>query len=357
MAGKTARRQVQRQRKVAQAARPGRGKSFPSNGKSSRSATGLDKVEQPGAQLALDFPVQPVTPKLKSYSDATSADQTLEDGSLSTAGNKFLIEGKYLTCEDLVHQHLGMVKSIVSHMRVTLPAHVELDDLIQEGVLGLFDAAAKFDDSLKWRFSTYAKPRIFGAITDFLRSVDWAPRTVRTRKRSLETAVHELESELKRTPTKDEIAQRMGVSLEELADTYARVQRSTVVSLEEALPGDDDDDSRTREKSLVDTTGDFTKGIENQELKRFFRRVIDELPKQERTVFTLHYTDCMTLKAISKILDLSESRVSQLRISAVRQLQERFMAERDELGLHGVDLSMIGMDESKPTPRAGVSAA
>ncbi len=248
----------------------------------------------------------------------------------------YVISGVELSREEIVHKYLHLVKYVAGRISVSLPPNVELSDLINDGVLGLLDAIEKYDDARGVKFETYAITRINGAILDALRSLDWVPRAVRQRARELERAHQELEAELGRAPTDEELAERMGLDAKAFAALVHRVRGTAIVSLEESLPGD-----KGHEISLADTlrdeTGDVVGEIEQQEVRKELSVAVDDLPSQERRVVRLYYFEGKTLKDIKEVLGVSESRVSQIHAQAVIHLRKRLAELRRELGYRAED--------------------
>src|SRR5579862_4911531 len=161
---------------------------------------------------------------------------------------RYVIGGVELTREEIVHKYLHLVKYVAGRISVNLPPNVEINDLINDGILGLIDAIEKYDDGRGVKFETYAITRINGAILDALRSLDWVPRAVRQRARELERVHQELELELGRAPSEEETAARMGLTMRELDQLVQRVRGTSVLSLEEFLPNE-----KGYEIPLVDT--------------------------------------------------------------------------------------------------------
>ncbi len=248
----------------------------------------------------------------------------------------YVIGGVELSREEIVHKYLHLVKYVAGRISVSLPPNVELNDLINDGVLGLLDAIEKYDDDRGVKFETYAITRINGAILDALRSLDWVPRAVRQRARELERAHQELEASLGRAPTDDELAERMGIDLKELARIVQRVRGSSVLSLEEFLPTE-----KGHEIPLVDMlrddAGDVVDEIEQREVREELSAAVDDLPSQERRVIRLYYFEGKTLKDIKGVLGVSESRVSQIHAQAVIHLRKRLQELRRELGYRPED--------------------
>ena len=250
---------------------------------------------------------------------------------LTRSSHRYVIGGVELSREEIVHKYLHLVKYVAGRISVNLPPNVELNDLINDGILGLIDAIEKYDDARGVKFETYAITRINGAILDALRSLDWVPRAVRQRARELERTYQELEAKLGRVPTEDEVATKMGVSPKELDTIMQRVRGTAVLSLEEHLPNE-----RGYEIPLVDTLkdgdNDVTLEVESREVKASLVKAVGELPPQERTVISLYYFEGQTLKEIKGHLNVSESRVSQIHAQAVIHLRQKLRELKGDLG-------------------------
>jgi RNA polymerase sigma factor FliA len=250
---------------------------------------------------------------------------------LNRSSHRYVIGGVELTREEIVHKYLHLVKYVAGRISVNLPPNVELNDLINDGILGLIDAIEKYDDARGVKFETYAITRINGAILDALRSLDWVPRAVRQRARELERAYQALEAELGRVPTEEELAVKLGISIKELDTLMQRVRGTAVLSLEEFLPNE-----KGYEIPLVDTLkdldNDVTSAVEAREIRSALVTAVEELPPQERTVISLYYFDGLTLKEIKSALNVSESRVSQIHAQAVIHLRQKLRELRSDLG-------------------------
>ena len=226
-----------------------------------------------------------------------------------------------LSREEAIHKYLYLVKYVAGRIYVNLPASVDINDLINDGVFGLMDAIEKYDDSRSVKFETYAITRINGAILDALRSLDWVPRTVRQRARALDRTSERLECELGRDPTDEELAARMQVSVGELDRVRQRVRGTSVVSLEEPIYSGEESEVYIGD-TLEDLESDVTGEIERGELHDELVGAVDSLPPQERTVIQRYYFQGETLKQIKELLGVSESRVSQIHASAVGRLRK-----------------------------------
>jgi RNA polymerase sigma factor for flagellar operon FliA len=225
----------------------------------------------------------------------------------------------------LILTYAPLVKYVAGRLGSGLPAHVEEGDLVSYGLLGLIGAIERYDPERDVKFETYAIARIKGAIIDELRAMDWVPRSVRARARHIERAITELEAKLHRAPTDEEIAQKLGLTEEELEDSLTEISRSSIAALDElwtiSSSGGD-------QIALIDTIED-TQGPEPQsalaqtELKEALGEAIARLPEREKLVVTLYYYEELTLREIGEVLGVTESRVSQLHTKAILRLKAR----------------------------------
>ncbi len=212
-------------------------------------------------------------------------------------------------------------------MASSLPQTVDTADLISYGVFGLIDAIEKYDISRAIKFETYAIARIKGAIIDELRALDWVPRSVRSRAREIESAYVELENELKRVPTDEEVSGRMGVTVKEYQDILTKLSYTSVVSFEELWVGGEREEGQSAVASIKDDKAEDPVAIfESAELKEILADAIDKLPEREKTVIALYYYEGLTLKEIGEVLGVTESRVSQLHTKAVLRLRAKMHA-------------------------------
>lgn len=222
----------------------------------------------------------------------------------------------------IVRELAPLVKRIAHHFMAKLPASVEVDDLIQAGLIGLLDAARNFDDGLGAQFETYAVQRIRGSILDELRSADWVPRSVRKNMRRIENATAELEQRLSRSPTETEIALRMDVPLPEYQQMLQDARGHLLLHYED-FHGDDEGSDFF--DTLVTDAG--RRGpldvIEDAGFRRHLVDAIDALPEREKLVMGLYYERELNLKEIGEVLGVTESRVCQLHSQAVGRLRGR----------------------------------
>jgi len=267
------------------------------------------------------------------------------------ATRPYIIGGIELSREEIVHKYLHLVKYVAGRISVNLPPNVEINDLINDGILGLIDAIEKYDDARGVKFETYAITRINGAILDALRSLDWVPRAVRQRARELERVYQELELEFGRAPREEEVAARLGLSVRELDQLVQRVRGTAVLSLEEFLPNE-----KGYEIPLVDTLkddeSDVTSEVESREVRAELVSAVESLSPQERTVIKLYYFDGQTLKEIKGALGVSESRVSQIHAQAVIHLRQKLKELRADLGYREDDPNVKQKYLRKPPPES-----
>ena len=231
--------------------------------------------------------------------------------------------------ERLILHYAPLVKYVASRVATGLPASVDQADLVSYGVFGLIDALQKFEPGRGNKFETYAIPRIRGAIIDELRAMDWVPRSVRFKQREIEKALADLESMLKRQPSEKELAERLGMSLQELHEVITQISFVSVLALDETVSVGAD---RGEKVSLVDTLADKgfdpSTGVESQETRGLLAAAINELSEREKIVVTLYYFEGLTLAEIGVILGVTESRVCQIHTKAVGVLRGQ-MTEYD----------------------------
>jgi RNA polymerase sigma factor for flagellar operon FliA len=227
--------------------------------------------------------------------------------------------------EELILHYASLVKYVAGRVSSGLPSTVEFGDLVSYGVFGLLDAIEKYDPERGIKFETYAIARIKGAIIDELRADDWVPRSVRFKAREIERAYVALESELRRIPTDEEVADRLGVTLEEYANLLGKMSFISMVALDElwTVGGD-----RSDKICLADTVEDVkvkdpSQTFELEEMKDIIANAINRLPERERIVVSLYYYEGLTMREIGEVLLVTESRVCQMHTKAILRLRAR----------------------------------
>jgi len=222
----------------------------------------------------------------------------------------------------LILTYAPLVKFVAGRVGASLPAHVDEQDLVSYGLLGLIGAIERFDPEREIKFETFAMARIRGAIIDELRSLDWVPRSVRTRARQIERAIALLERELMRAPTDAEIAKKLGVSKDELEDSLREISRTSVAALDELWSPSSGGDQIALIDTIEDGSGpDPESSLELTEIKEALAEAISVLPEREKLVVTLYYYEELTLREIGEVLGVTESRVSQLHTKAILRLK------------------------------------
>jgi RNA polymerase sigma factor FliA len=249
-------------------------------------------------------------------------------GSLPALWRLFKDEASPKAREQLILHYSPLVKYVASRLAAGLPSNVEQADLVSHGIFGLIDALEKFDLTRAIKFETYAVPRIRGAIIDGMRANDWVPRSVRFKAREVDQAVSALESELGRTPSDAQVAERLGVTPSELKDTINQISFVSVMALDEMMhTGSGDGVSlgdTLADRNALDASGP----METQENRAMLAQAINGLSEREKIVVTLYYFEGLTLGEIGGVLGVTESRVSQIHSKAVVSLRG-LLAEED----------------------------
>jgi RNA polymerase sigma factor for flagellar operon FliA len=243
----------------------------------------------------------------------------------------------------LLNENLPEVRYIARRIHDRLPSHVPFDDLVHAGILGLIDAVDKFDPRKNVQLKSYARFRIRGAILDSLRQMDWSPRNLRRQARRIEEANRELAAELGRAPSEPELAGRMGLGLEEYQQLLGELRGLDLGSLQAQSEDGGSDEANAAVASR--TEEDPFQLTLRTEMRTLLAQAIEELDEKERQVLGLYYLEELTMKEVGVILDVGESRVSQIHTAALIRLRSR---------LQGRISSSAG---SKPIRRSGGSQA
>jgi len=221
------------------------------------------------------------------------------------------------------------VKYVAGRVLAGLPRHFDEEDLVSYGIIGLIDAIERFEPDRNLRFETYAIPRIKGAIIDELRSIDWVPRSVRTKARAVEQAVTHLEATLRRTPNEVEVAAELEMTVGEFHKAMRKISSVGMMALDEVLRGGDRSERSTLGETLPDSGHGPVDTFEAKESKEALIRAVDGMPEREKTVLTMYYYDGLTLTEIGDVLGVTESRVCQIHTKALRQLRSK-LSDRPE---------------------------
>ncbi|MFA9463810.1 MAG: FliA/WhiG family RNA polymerase sigma factor [Velocimicrobium sp.] len=224
--------------------------------------------------------------------------------------------------EKLIIEYAGLVKVVAGRLSMYLGYTVEYDDLVGYGTFGLIDAIDKFDNLKGVKFETYASLRIRGAILDQIRKMDWIPRTLRQKQKKLDVAYNKIEIERGRFATDEEIATELKISVDELTRWQSQTKVANLISLDEFM----EQGTEVRMEAVSGEHAHYDQPetvIEKEELKRQLAEVINTLTDNEKKVITFYYYEELTLKEISKVLEVSESRVSQLHTKALSKMKSR----------------------------------
>ncbi len=230
--------------------------------------------------------------------------------------------------EQIIKDYVPLVKFVAHRIASRLPSHVELDDLINSGILGLMDAIEKFEPARNIKFKTYAELRIKGAILDGLRDLDWVPRSLRRKKKDIETAYHALEQQAGRAATDEEVAVRLGIPLEELHKNLDELKGVTLGTFVEV--GEDGEGESIISFVPDPDAEDPHQTFQASEIKEILKAAMDVLPKKEKFVVQLYYFDELTMKEIGTLLNITESRVSQLHTKAMLRLRGKLLEKHIE---------------------------
>ncbi|MDR0272533.1 MAG: FliA/WhiG family RNA polymerase sigma factor [Clostridiales bacterium] len=220
--------------------------------------------------------------------------------------------------EKLILHYAPLVKYVAGRLLVHIGQHVEYDDLVGYGIFGLIDAIDKFDSAKGVKFETYASFRIRGSIIDHIRRMDWVPRTLRQKNKQMEQAYTQLEDTLGRPPSDEELSEKLNMSLDETQDLIKKSSVLSLVSLDDYMEQNYESSFTSLVANRVDSPEEQT---ERQERKEMLADAITKLSEKEKLVITLYYFEDLTLKEISSIMKVSESRVSQIHTKAITRLQ------------------------------------
>jgi RNA polymerase sigma factor FliA len=263
--------------------------------------------------------------------DDPKPDPAAVDAAIAELWREFKATNDPQLRERLILHYSPLVKYVAGRVGVGLPPNIEQADLVSYGIFGLIDAITKFDIERAIKFETYAISRIKGAIIDELRAIDWIPRSVRYKAREVEKAYASLEARLHRSPTEAEVADELGIKLDDLHAIFSQVSFVNVIALDELLNvGGERGDKLSLVDTLEDTKAeDPVAAFETEETKYLLARAINTLPEREKIVVTLYYYEGLTLAEIGQVLGVTESRICQMHTKAVLQLRGKLADQKD----------------------------
>ena len=224
--------------------------------------------------------------------------------------------------EDLIVYYMRVVKFIAGRMAMHVPRHVEMDDLIGWGLMGLLDAVDKFDHCQEVKFSTYASIRIRGAIIDQIRSLDWAPRSLRAMARKINMVKEKLRQETGAEPSYETIANELNISEEQVEETIVQLQSAQMMSLDDYLPAENAHEARKLDLTANASAPSPSQVAQRHERQEKLVEAIMKLPEQQQIVLNLYYYEELTLKEIGAVLNVSESRICQIHGAAMKVLRK-----------------------------------
>ena len=278
--------------------------------------------------------------------------EEMPEGGIDALWSEFKRAGGQTLRNRLIVYYSPFVKYVAGRVLAGLPRHFDEEDLVSYGIIGLIDAIERFEPDRNLRFETYAIPRIKGAIIDELRTIDWVPRSVRTKARAVEQAVTHLEATLRRTPNDTEVAAELEMSVGDFHKALRKISTVGIVALDEVLRGGDRADRSTLGDTLPDTSSGPVDTFEAKESKEALIAAVAGMPERERTVLMMYYYDGLTLTEIGQVLGVTESRVCQIHTKALRQLRSK-LADRSEPAVR----RPAPRGQARPTPSRAPGAA
>lgn len=285
---------------------------------------GIDAID---GQLLLRIETMKVAKRGSSSSVAAAAGNGIDERTM--AGNRAPAKAAYYlastgkSADDLVRQYAPLVKRIAYHLMAKLPASVQVDDMVQNGMLGLLDAINRYQEGLGAQFETYAVQRVRGAMLDGLRENDWLPRSLRRDMRRIEEAIHQLEHRNGRQPSEGELASALDMSLEDYQKMLHEARGYQLVYLEDFSGGEDED---FLERLDISGEDDPLDRLIDRDRRESLVKAINDLPEREKLVMSMYYEEDLNLREIGEVLGVTESRVCQLHSQAVARLRARMFA-------------------------------
>jgi len=248
----------------------------------------------------------------------------LEDNALKLTWEKYVKTKDQQEKNKLIIHYLPLVKATAARLSVSLPAHINIDDLISSGVFGLISAIERYKPGLGTKFKSFSNLRIYGSMLDELRNLDWVPRSIRSKSRQLQEAYNAVQQQKGRFALDSEVADFLGVTAEEFTDMISKTKIVTIISLDAKIYNNKSNNAGSFSDVVEDKktlTAHFK--LSKKETKEILVNAIEELSKQEKIVLTLYYFDELTLKEIGEVLSVTESRVSQIHSKAIHRLKAR----------------------------------
>ncbi|MCL2441104.1 MAG: RNA polymerase sigma factor WhiG [Treponema sp.] len=270
------------------------------------------------------MPVQTTSPEPRTTGISCGADVSKAERTEEELWQSYRKNRDPAIREFFIKQYAPLVKYVAGKVAVGMPNNVEFDDLVGYGVFGLIDAIDKYDPEKNVKFKTYAVTRIRGAIFDELRLIDFVPRSVRQKTREIESTISSLEAQLGRTATDQEIAKAMDMDETEYMKTIQKISGTSIISLNDLWYSGDDNDKVSIGDSIESPSSlNPDVMVVNDEIRRVIVEAINELPEKEKKILVLYYYEDLTLKDIGRVLQVTESRVSQLHTKAVLHLRSK----------------------------------
>jgi len=307
------------------------------SGKAVPKAKTKAKVEAESAiETVIDTAIEKVQESSQKIGVELAAQKKLEQElTLEVVQSNRLVKGDFSPTntdrERLIREYSSLIKFIAQKIAARLPSNIELDDLISSGVIGLMDAIDKYDSNRDNKFKTYAEFRIRGAILDELRSQDWVPRSVREKAKVLERAYAKIEQEKGRQATDDEVCIALGLNTEQYHDMLNEVRSVSLLSYDDLsnLSNADKRSLHGGSEAGGKTLTPFSE-VNGAHMKKLVAEAIEDLPEKQRLVLSLYYYEDLNLKEIGRVLDVTESRVSQLHSQAILKLKARLRNNWDD---------------------------
>lgn len=248
-----------------------------------------------------------------------TADASLEIGQLWKRYHSDAVDGNVE--EDIVKNYLPLVKTVVGRLAMTLPPHVDLEDLYSSGLVGLLNAIRKYDPTSKASFESYARVRIRGSVIDELRRLDWVPRSLHSKARKVKTAMMKLEQEMGRTPTDAEMAKELEISIDEYLNLLTEIKPASFISIDSVSSSEEGEGASFAESVADERLESPEDGASRRELAQLIADQLEQLPEMQRKVLALYYFEDLRLREIAEVFGLTESRICQIHAQAITSIK------------------------------------